>query len=467
MLRRVLAVLGLLVGLAGGVWAIGEALPIIGAPTLNDPYFPNLGNGGYDVRHYDIALEAAVLTDDIRAEVLIDATATDVLGAFNLDFAGFDVLEVTVNDQPATIARNGRELTITPSQPLAAGLPFVVRVAYEGRPSDNRGLALYPFAAGWHNYGRGIYVASEPDGSSLWYPSNDHPQDKATYSFTITVPQPHVVATNGLLQEVLEGDGVWTYVWQASDPMASYLTTVNIAEFVVEEGVTAQGLPIRNYYPSGREEALSPVFARTEEMIAFYTDLIGTYPFEAYGVVVADTNLPFALETQTLSLFGRDIVRAYDAEDVVAHELVHQWFGNSVSPATWRDIWLNEGFATYLAAMWTEHAHGRQAFERVMRSYYNDISNPQATAASRPIIGDPSPSEMFSYLVYYRGAWALHDLRETVGDDVFVQILRTYYARYQYSHATIADFIAVAESVSGRDLKAFFQAWLYEREMPR
>ncbi len=457
----------LLMSVAGVVFAIGEATPIDGELGLDDPYFPDLGNGGYDAQHYNIALETAVITSDIQAVVVMDAQATNDLRSFSMDFAGFDVLEVLVNGVPASIQRKGRELIITPSQPLLAQSSFSVQVRYEGVPREGVDASEDDFGVGWYAYRDGVYVASEPRGASLWYPNNDYPQDKASYTFRVTVPKPYVVATNGLLQDVIDNGDQLTYLWQASDPMASYLATVNIAEFTVEESITNEGLPIRNYYPSGLENSLSPVFERTPEMIEFFTSIIGEYPFEAYGVVVADTNLYFALETQTLSLFGRNIANDYDAEDVVAHELAHQWFGNSVSPKTWRDIWLNEGFATYMAALWEEHAYGKEVFEERMRDYYDVIASPNATAMSQPIIGDPQADRMFHTLVYLRGAWVLHDLRLKVGDDTFFNILRAYYAQYKNSHASIEDFIAVAEAQSGLELDDFFQAWLFNQKIPR
>ncbi len=433
-----------------------------GAAGLGDPYYPNLGNGGYDVQRYTIELEVDANLSAVSAVTAIEAVATEDLSVFNLDFIGFTIEAIAVDGAPARFLRAGPELRITPARPLRAGAPFTVAVRYAGVPnSDLTGRA---FAAGWTRYDAGVYVASQPAGAARWFPANDHPRDKAAYTFRITVPQPYVVAANGLLQAVVEQGEQITYIWQTDYPMASYLATVNIAEFalVTEEG--PNGLPIRSYFPVRLAEKAPPVFERTAEMIAFFSELFGPYPFEAYGVVVADTPLFFALETQTLSLFGAEIVpgalpeiagRWASAETVVAHELAHQWFGNSVTPDTWQDIWLNEGFATYAAALWTGHAHGADAFEQTMRGYYRAVQGRGFTP------GDPGPQQLFGQGVYLQGAWTLHALRLRLGDDLFFEILRAYYDRFQHANASTADFIAVAEELSGADLTNFFDAWLY------
>jgi aminopeptidase N len=179
-----------------------------------------------------------------------------------------------------------------------------------------------------------------------------------------------------------------------------------------------------------------------------------------YGAVVVDTRLPFALETQTLSLFGTGILSDSDAEFVISHELAHSWFGNSVSPATWRDIWLNEGFATYASVLWFEEQYGTEYAESLIEDWYQEMRG------RRVIIGDPGADDLFSIVVYLRGALTLHALRSEVGDEAFFLLVRTYLERYADSHARIDDFIAVAEEISGQDLQAFFDAWLYEPVLP-
>ncbi len=223
---------------------------------------------------------------------------------------------------------------------------------------------------GWYNYGEGIFVAGEPGGASGWYPVNEHPLDKATYTFEITVPEPYVVAANGLLQETIDHGVTQTFIWEADDPIASYLVTVNIAEFDVQTEAGPDGVLIRNYFAEGLFLSVTDDFDKTSAMLAYYSSVFGPYPFDAYGVVVHDLNLGFALETQTLTVFGSSFTDEY----VVAHELAHSWFGNSVSLASWQDIWLNEGFATYASVLWTEHAYGQSAAEDSIRDQYASMA---------------------------------------------------------------------------------------------
>ncbi|HET9492940.1 MAG TPA: M1 family metallopeptidase, partial [Chloroflexia bacterium] len=395
----------------------------------------------------------------------LQARATRDLTAFNLDFDGFDISSLLVDGAPAQYDRNDAELSITPPTPLANGQEFTVAVAYSGNPSGRDGEGSI-FERGWTRYEDGVFVASEPAGAHAWYPVNDHPCDKATYTIIMTVQKPWVVAANGLLKATEDRGDRTTYRWEASDLTASYLVTVQIADFVREEQRGPNGLPIRNYYPRG-EGGDNPgeVFNRTPEMIEFFNSVFGPYPFEAYGVAVADVDLFFALETQTMSLFVRNFLGGggggFEGEATVAHELSHQWFGNSVSLERWKDIWLNEGFATYSQWLWDEHNSGASALQDQVRGAYRALE-----AAEPPPPGDPPQSDLFNMGVYIRGALVLQALRVEVGDDAFFRILKTYAERFKYSNASTEEFIAVAEEQSGKQLDALFDAWLYDPDLP-
>jgi aminopeptidase N len=276
-----------------------------------------------------------------------------------------------------------------------------------------------------------------------------------------------VVAANGLLQSVDEGGSTSTYHWESIHPMASYLATVNIADFTLQTAVGPDNLPIRSYLPSGVASSNLAAMNKIPDMIAFFNGVFGPYPFEAYGMVVADTELPFALETQTISLFGKQVVVGEGGpETVIAHELAHQWFGDSVSLANWKDTWLNEGFATYASFLWWEHTAGENVFNQILTSQYNDLVDPTNVPGRFVPPGNPQPRQLFNSGVYRRGAWLLHALRLRVGDATFFNIMRGYYQRYQYANATTDDFIYVAELVSGEDLSSFFDAWLYDERVP-
>ncbi len=445
--------------------------PQAGSDGIGDRYYPQLGNGGYDVQHYDIDLTAHLATNSIDATVTIQANATEALKTFNLDFEGLKISRLTVDGAPAAYQRAGHELTVTPSSPLASGAAFEVVVRYSGVPGqdiDDHGAPA--FADGWTQYPGGVFVASEPSGAARWFPCNDHPLDKATYSFRITVPKPNVAAANGVLEQTIPAGDSTTYVFSEMHPMATYLATVNIGDLARLDGQSASGVPLRSYVPTKYAASAPTVLANLPEMVDTFSRLFGPYPFETYGVVVVDTGLNFALETQTMSLFGGDLLRGSSLgrppDEVLAHELAHQWFGDSVSLSQWQDIWLNEGFATYAQALWIEHTRGRAALDDYMTNLYTLISSPTFTASKAIEPGQPPPDDLFNRSIYLRGGWTLHAIRLRVGDDTFFNILRTYYGRYQYGNATTADFIAVADEVSGQPLDDLIDSWLYADNVP-
>ncbi len=456
MARKSIVVFVLLI-VVGGI--INAQQP--GADGLGDSLFPGLGNGGYDVQHYTIDLAWDSDTGAIDATATIEATATQDLSAFNLDLIGLEVERVSVDDIEATFTRDGREMTITPAEPIANESAFIVLIDYNGVPEPLVDGGA-PVPIGWINYEGGVYTVSEPSGSATWYPVNDHPLDKATYTFRITAPKPFTVAANGLPREQIDNGATTTFVWEASDPIASYLTTVNIGEYDIQEEEGPNGLPIINYFERSLPSSVIENFALTSDMIAFYSEIFGPYPFESYGAVVINANFPAALETQTRSVFGPRAT----GQTTIAHELVHQWFGNSVSPADWSDIWLNEGFAEYLSYLWIAETAGEEAFLREMNRNYNFIASSNFSAFGGTAPGNAGADNLFNPGVYVWGAWTLHALRLTVGDDIFFKILQTYAAEFRNGTATTEDFITIAEEVSGEELGDFFQAWLFGDSVP-
>lgn len=440
--------------------------PEAGSSGMGDSLYPDFGNGGYDVKKYTLDINVHdVATSDLSAVTTIDAKATQDLSSFNLDFIGFDITNLTVNDVKADFTRSGQELTVVPANPLANNQTFTVQVTYEGQPEIMQSVAL-PFQTGWVTYSGGIFVLSEPDGSASFFPVNDHPLDKANYSFIVTVPKPYEVAANGTLVDSKDNGETSTFHFELRDPMASYLATINIHDFDTETMQSQSGVPIRNYYAAGLSSDVRKPFARQGEMIDYFSKIYGPYPFEVYGALVMDTNFGAALENQTMSIFGTDMIDTSDVEGTeltVAHELSHQWFGDSVSVADWSDIWLNEGFAYYSEGLWLEHIHGQKALDEWVRSQYENVSS---FPEFYPPPGTPPADNLFNGGVYVRGGIALHALRLKVGDDAFFKIMQTYFKRYQGGNASIDDFISVSQEVSGQDLTELFQGWLYDKTLP-
>ena len=432
-----------------------------GAAGIGDPYFPDMGNGGYDALHYDLTLTVNPAAQQIEGVSLMQARAIQALSAFYLDFEQLTIEELLVDGAPAAYEHDDEDqLVVTPARPLEAGAEFSVQVTYRGRPVPSSDPAV---PAGWYWTAGAATVAAEPFGAQTWFPANDHPLDKATFRLEITVPRPLVVASNGLLVETVEEDEATTYVWQARDPMASYLLTVSIDEYEVHETETADGLPLVSFVPAGGSAGMDAVMGSTAAMIDYFEELFGPYPFETYGVIAVQGQLPgfAALETQTRSLF-------FDVpldEDILAHELSHQWFGDSVSLETWQDIWLKEGVATYAELLWLERSQGRAAVNGLVASYYEQMVRGARAGFYTPP-GRPSPDDLYGFPVYQGGAVVLHALRSRIGDAAFFQTLQTYTERFAYANAGTADLVAVAEEVSGEELSDFMDAWLYDDQPP-
>lgn len=437
-------------------------LPQPGAPGVGDSLYPGFGNGGYDAQQYTIDLNVTdVTTSTLTGKTTLEANATQDLSSFNLDFIGFTIDGITVNGQPATYSRDGQELTITPANPLYANDPFTVEVQYSGAPEPITSVAI-PVPTGWVNFGEGSFVLSEPDGAANYYPVNDHPIDKAAYTFRVTVPEPFEVAANGVLEQVTDNGDTTTYLFEARDPMASYLTTVNISQFNLETDQSQSGVPIRNYFAEGIPEDLLAPFDRQPEMIDFFSTIFGEYPFEVYGAVVMNTDTGTALETQTLSIFGIGQLGRPSLEETIAHEAAHQWLGNSVALADWSDIWLNESLATYSQGLWVEYTQGHAALNEWVQGVYDFVSEYFEFFVPP---GLPPADDLFNPGVYDWGALGLHALRLEVGDDEFFETLQTYFDRYEGGNVRTADFIAVAEEVSGVELDDLFDRWIYSEDL--
>lgn len=433
-----------------------------GTAGVGDPYFPTMGNGGYDADHYDLELRVDPKQQHLDASVTMRAKALQDLNAFNLDFRNFEVSRVTVNGQAAKFERHEGELTVQPQQALAAGQDFSVRVDYSGRPVPYESEHA-PITIGWNATKDGSYVLSEPDGSSTWYPVNDHPRDKATYKFFVTVPNGYQAVCNGqLVDKKVEGDRT-TWVWDAKDPMASYLSTVNIGKWVEHKSVGPNGVPIHNFFPARVDKLAQIDFGRVPEMMAWFSQRFGDYPFETYGNLVLNASVGgAALETQTRPVFEKGMITGMRlAEFVVAHELAHQWWGNSTSVANWKDIWLSEGFANYSHMMWKhEHDGDFARLDKAMQELYQDLPERGAPVA------DPGENSMFSENVYNRGAVTLHLLRKELGDETFFATLRNYAREFRGKNVTTDDFVAAVARHSGRDLSEFFDRWVRREELP-
>ena len=441
-----------------GVAAPAVAADTIGAPGAGDPFFPLAGNGGIDVSDYGLELAYDPATRLLQGTATLRVVATQDLTRFDLDLRGFEVGTVTVAGSAASVVRDGQELVITPARRIREGSAFTVVVPYAGAPQT----VIDPDGSseGWVYTDDGAVVVGEPQGSPGWYPANDTPQDKATYTISMTVPEGLTAVGNGSLESQLTSGGRTTFTWRESYPMAPYLATITLGRFNVSTGQTASGIPIYVAVDPRQAQSASSVLRKLPEMVAFLEGLYGPYPFETVGGIVDDAPaLGYSLETQTKPVFD-------DAPDeaTLLHELSHMWIGDAVTLRIWPDIWLHEGFATWSEWIWTERQGGKTAAQRFKQL----ASTPaQQSWFWNPPPGDPGdPARLFDGTIYTRGAMTLEALRERIGDTDFFTVLRRWYIEHRYGNVSTPEFIALAEDVSAQDLDVFFDMWLYEPGKP-
>jgi aminopeptidase N len=463
--RLLVALIATAVTLAG-TSVPAQAAPAPGGPGLGDEYYPDYGNSGYDVSHYDIRLRYTPATDKLTGTTTILATATQDLSRFNLDFV-LDTGSVLVNNRPATFARQGdHELVVTPARTLANGQAMTIVVQYSGVPSSKVAAGF----TAWTRTPDGALAIGEPEIAWWWYPSNDHPADKATFDVSVAVPDGVEAISNGVMPRppVRETLGYTRWSWRSLKPQATYLTSLIIGQYNVTTDTTTNGQTVYNAY----SQLLSQDFAdaarasveRTAEITDWESTVFGPFPFEARGgVVMPPGTVGFALENQTRPSYGSGFFRSGSNTSVIVHENAHQWFGDSVSVSQWKNIWLNEGFASYAEWLWSEK-QGEGTAQEIFDFLYATYPDNSTTWTVAP--ADPGVPQLFGNAVYDRGAMTLHQLRLAVGDDDFFEILRTWAADHRYGNGSTEQFTALAEKISGKDLDALFQAWLYTPSKP-
>ncbi|MGW0873334.1 M1 family metallopeptidase [Streptomyces sp. NPDC002740] len=459
LLRRKTVAATVPVALAALLTAAGPATAAgpTGTAGVGDPYFPLAGNGGYHVTHYDLTLRYDPDSRHLDGKAVLTARAGQRLTRFDLDFQGLKVTGLTVDHVKAAHRREGQELVVTPRRALRKGERFQITVTYRGTP----GPVTDPDGSldGWIPTDDGAFVAGEPQGAMTWFPANNHPLDKSSYDFTITVPKDRAAVANGVLLGRRTTDGTTTFRWRQSEPMAAYLATATVGRFQVEQYTTRTGLKVYDAVDPREAAAAAPVLKQLPAVLEWESGLFGPYPFRAAGSIVDHApNVGYALETQSRPVYDS----APDLSTLV-HESAHQWFGDSVSLTSWKDIWLNEGFAAYTEWLYAEQ-HGGKTAQQTFDALY---ARPATDGLWEFPPGDPgSGANIFGTPVYARGAMTLHALRTAVGDRAFFRVLRAWAAAHRYGHGTTAQFERLAERESGQNLDALFRSWLYGRGKP-
>ncbi|RMB82770.1 M1 family metallopeptidase [Streptomyces shenzhenensis] len=459
---------GALLAAAVSVCLLSASAPA--APLgVGDRLFPYLGNPGYDVASYDVDLTYPGSNDKpLKAVTTINAWTTTALDRLNLDFAHGTVKSVEVDGRPAGFARAGDDLVITPDRPLPQGswLRITVRHTSDPMPAKDRD-------GGWVRTKDGLAMANQADAAHLVFPCNDHPSDKAMFTFRITAPNDYTAVANGLSTGVDRVGPSTTWTYRTQHPMATELAQVSIGRSTVLRRTGPHGLPVRDVVPTADRKALEPWLAKTPDQIAWMEGKVGPYPFETYGVLMAQAATGFELETQTLSLFEKELFTepAYPkwyVESVMVHELSHQWFGNSVSPRTWSDLWLNEGHATWYEALYAEEKADRPMVDRIKAAY--EASDRWRASGGPPAAPKP-PNRgqkigIFRPNVYDGAVLVLYALRQEIGQSAFERLERAWVQTHRDATATTADFERLAAAVAGRDLGGFFKGWLYGEKTP-
>ena len=433
---------------ATALLATGSLFALSLAPAAGDPFFPHAGNRGYQVVHYDLRLRYARGSGRIHAFARIAAAATRNLSRFHLDLRGLRVAHVDVGGKRARWRRSGQELIVTPPSQIPSGFPFRVVVSYAGKPepvTDPDGSQ-----EGWIPTDDGAAVAAEPQGAPTWFPCNDTLTDKAGYDIAVTAPRPLVGVSNGRLKAVVGDPRGRTFRWTESEPMTTYLATVAIGRFRLDRS-RAAGVP--SWTAIDPSAGSASEVHKTGRIVRFFERKFGPYPFDSLGGIVDPSSAGFALETQT-----RPLYTSVPTAGLVAHELGHQWFGDSVSLRRWRDIWLNEGFATFAEWMWQAHEGGPSLRRHFRQAYATPAKDHPAWDPPPGRVG--GPKHLFAPSVYFRGAMALEALRERVGSHDFYTALRDWTAAHRYANATIGQFVDLVEAVSDRNLGRLFRVWL-------
>jgi aminopeptidase N len=436
---------------------------VLGSPPAFavDPFFPDFGNPGINVLHYDVAIAVGERPDEIEGRAVVRLRATRALASFTLDLHALDVLSVTVSGRPAAFSVAGDKLRIEPRSPVRKGREIAVAIRYAGKAdplpdptlpgSDDTEL-------GWIAHKGASYVVSEPVGASTWFPANDEPTDRATFRFEITVPEPLTAAANGVPGKVRDLGDRRRFTFVMDEPMTTWLAAVHVNRFEVSRRTAKSGTPVRVYATRNTTRKAVEGYMKAADMLPVFEGWFGPFPYGSYAsVAVDDPSLSYALETQALSVFPS----GWYGESVVAHELAHQWFGNAVAVRAWKHLWLAEGFATYVEMLW-EDRDDPKAFSAAMRALHDYVA---ARKVGPAVVEDGS--QLFTDRTYYRGALALWALELRVGTPTFRGIVRRWARDFNGRSVTTKDFVAHAARVSGDPgVTGYLNDWIYADTVP-
>ncbi|GAA1359043.1 M1 family metallopeptidase [Arthrobacter rhombi] len=432
--------------------------------ALPDPYVPESGSAGYRVLHYALDLSCKLAGNRLDGRAVITAVAVEELARIEVDLIGLQASKVQVNGKKAAKYSQRRgKLLITPAQPVAAGAELQLDIRYGGTPQPRMGTWG---DVGWEELEDGVLVAGQPNGAATWFPCNDHPSQKATFELAISTDAGYRAISNGEL--VAHGRTASQEHWRyrQAEPMATYLATLQIGRYTVQplEPEREEDPHQTAFTPAVLARRTRTALKDQPRMMATFIEAFGPYPFDAYAVVVTEDELEIPLEAQGLSIIGRNhLAPGWEQQRLIAHELSHQWFGNSLTASRWQDIWMHEGFACYAEWIWSDASGGLDCAAQANAAWELLAAGPQDLE-----VGRPGAEDMFDDRVYKRGALAVHALRCAVGDAEFFSTVRAWVAQNRHGSVDYPAFAAFLEArgPAGFDADAVLSPWLFQPELP-
>ena len=419
-------------------------------------------NADIDVQHYGYSLELNDNNNDIKGAAAITVEFRKDVTSFPLDLVkknstgkGMTVSSVAENGAPVRFTQDSDQLILHTGG--KAGSQHVYLIKYEGIPADGLIIAN-------NKYGhRGFFGDNWPNRAHNWLPCVDHPSDKATLDFMITAPDHYQVVANGALKEekTLPDHNKLTH-WKESVPLSPKVMVIGVADFAIDHPGDAKGIPVWNYvYPENKEKGFHD-YAFALQILPFYIDHIGPYPFEKCGNVQSKTRFG-GLENASAIFYFENSVGSPGVEGLMAHEIAHQWFGDAATETQWHHLWLSEGFATYMTHCYLENKYGPDTLKKGMQADRKKLIAFEKRRMT-PVVDTSIKGDYMQLLnpnSYEKGGWVLHMLRRRIGDELFWKGISTYYATYRNKNASSADFEKIIETVSGQDLHSFFHQWLF------
>jgi aminopeptidase N len=415
------------------------------------------------------------LSEITSASARLNILVLKSTNAIDLDFGELTTDTVTVNSKPASFSHKNGKLQVNLSERANPGTRLVVTITYHGKPKD--GLILTK-----DKDGKPSAVGDNwPNRLHHWIPTLDHPSAKATITFNITAPAREEVVANGRLDHVeTTAGGTRTWTYSEGVPIPPYCMIIAVGQFVRIEPSQRSLTPLSYYVPQSERHLAEKGFSPTAPSLEFFTQLVAPYPYEKLAMIVGATRYGGMENSSaivfTANLFNRPatdpVSKTYgiSAANVrlIAHEVAHQWFGDSVTESTWADLWLSEGFATYFAGLFLQRHEGEEAFQKYMTAAATSIFAYEKKKLT-PIFDRDTEDllELLNANNYQKGAWVLHMLRLSLGDEVFFRGIRNYYEAHKNATATTEDLRAALEKASGRNLRPFFTRWIYDSGHPQ